>query len=114
MSRPASAYSDDVTVYLVLNDHGQFDRHVTPGEKRPPAPSLRRGAEHALLVGGRRPAREAKKSPGSTGAFGVRMYCGPVLRHPAELIPAVDLGAPHFWSANPLGWGWGALEFAPT
>jgi hypothetical protein len=24
MSRPASAYSDDVTVYLVLNDHGQF------------------------------------------------------------------------------------------
>jgi hypothetical protein len=24
MSHPASAYSDDVTVYLVLNDHGQF------------------------------------------------------------------------------------------
>jgi hypothetical protein len=24
MSRPASAYSDDVTVYLVLNDRGQF------------------------------------------------------------------------------------------
>jgi hypothetical protein len=114
MSRRASAYSDDITIYLVLNDHGQFgiaydetdpaeadhetiirnflsgqysnalrvvafntaegwsrdvsediasevldrafdaddnlsedtkrfiDRHVTPGEKRPPAPSLRR------------------------------------------------------------------------
>jgi hypothetical protein len=127
MSRPASAYSDDVTVYLVLNDHGQFgiaydetdpaeadrqtiirnffltgqygdalrvvafnaaegwsrdvsediagevlnrafdaddnlsedtkrfiDRHVTPGEKRPSAPSLRRGAGHALRVGGRK------------------------------------------------------------
>jgi hypothetical protein len=29
-----------------------IDRHVTPGEKRPPAPSLRRGAEHALRIGG--------------------------------------------------------------
>jgi hypothetical protein len=28
-----------------------IDRHVTPGEKRPPAPSLRRGADHA---GGRK------------------------------------------------------------
>jgi hypothetical protein len=24
MCRPASAYSDDVTVHLVLNNHGQF------------------------------------------------------------------------------------------
>ena len=31
-----------------------IDRHVTPGEKRPPAPSLRRGADHALRVGGRK------------------------------------------------------------
>ena len=31
-----------------------IDRHVTPGEKRPPAPSRRRGAEHALRVGGRK------------------------------------------------------------
>jgi hypothetical protein len=128
MSRPASEYPDHVTVYLVLNDHGQFgiaydethpaeadretiirnfltgqygdalrvvafntaegwsrdvsediagevlerafdaddnlsddtkrfiDRHVTPGEKRSPAPSLRRGADarHALRVGGRK------------------------------------------------------------
>jgi hypothetical protein len=29
-----------------------IDRHVTPGEKRPPAPSLRRGADHPLRVGG--------------------------------------------------------------
>jgi hypothetical protein len=31
-----------------------IDRHVTSGEKRPPAPSLRRGADHALRVGGRK------------------------------------------------------------
>jgi hypothetical protein len=31
-----------------------IDRHVTPGEKQPPAPSLRRGADHALQVGGRK------------------------------------------------------------
>jgi hypothetical protein len=33
-----------------------IDRHVTPGEKRPPAPSLRRGADadHARRVGGRK------------------------------------------------------------
>jgi hypothetical protein len=31
-----------------------IDRHVTPGEKRPPAPSLRRDADHALRVGGRK------------------------------------------------------------
>jgi hypothetical protein len=31
-----------------------IDRHVTPGEKRPPAPSLCRGADHALRVGGRK------------------------------------------------------------
>jgi hypothetical protein len=31
-----------------------IDRHVTPGEKRPPAPALRRGADHALRVGGRK------------------------------------------------------------
>jgi hypothetical protein len=32
-----------------------IDRHVTPGEKRPPASSLRRGADHALRVGERKP-----------------------------------------------------------
>jgi hypothetical protein len=33
-----------------------IERHVTPGEKRPPAPSLRRGADadHALRFGGRK------------------------------------------------------------
>src|SRR5450631_4040324 len=31
-----------------------IDRHATPGEKRPPARSLRRGADHALRVGGRK------------------------------------------------------------
>jgi hypothetical protein len=31
-----------------------IDRHVTPGEKRPPAPSLRRGTDHPLRVGGRK------------------------------------------------------------
>jgi hypothetical protein len=31
-----------------------IDRHVTPGEKRPSASSLRRGADHALRVGGRK------------------------------------------------------------
>jgi hypothetical protein len=31
-----------------------IDRHVTPGEKRPPAPSLRRGVDHALRAGGRK------------------------------------------------------------
>ena len=31
-----------------------IDRHVTPGEKRPPAPSLRRRTDHALRVGGRK------------------------------------------------------------
>jgi hypothetical protein len=30
-----------------------IDRHVT-GEKRPPTPSLRRSADHALQVGGRK------------------------------------------------------------
>ena len=128
MSRPPSAYSDDVTVYLVLNDHGPFgiandetdpaeadretiirnfltgqygdalravafntaegwsrdvsediagevlerafdaddnlsedtkrfiDRHMTPGEKRPPAPSVRHDTEarHALRASGRK------------------------------------------------------------
>jgi hypothetical protein len=29
-------------------------RHVTPGEKRPPAPSLPRGVDHALRVGERK------------------------------------------------------------
>jgi hypothetical protein len=126
--RRVSELSDDVTVYLVLNDHGQFgiaydetdpaeadretiirnfltgqygnalrvvafntaegwsrdvsqdiagevlerafdsdvnlsedtkrfiDRHMTPGEKRPPAPSVRHdtGARHALRAGGRK------------------------------------------------------------
>jgi hypothetical protein len=49
MSRPASAYSDDVTVYLVLNAHGQFgiaydetdpaeaDRETIPYRGGPPA-----------------------------------------------------------------------------
>jgi hypothetical protein len=31
-----------------------IDRHVTPGEKRPSAPSVRRGAEYALRVGARK------------------------------------------------------------
>ena len=33
-----------------------IDRHMVPGEKRPPAPSVRRdtGADHALRVGGRK------------------------------------------------------------
>jgi hypothetical protein len=31
-----------------------IDLHLTPGEKRPPAPSLRRDADHALRVGGRK------------------------------------------------------------
>jgi hypothetical protein len=33
-----------------------IDRHMRPGEKRPPAPSVRRdtGARHALRVGGRK------------------------------------------------------------
>ena len=126
--RRVSEPSDDVTVYLVLNDHGQFgiaydetdpaeadretiicnfltgqygnalrvvafntaegwsrdvsqdiagevlerafdadvnvsedtkrfiDRHMTPGEKRPPAPSVRHDSEarHALRAGGRK------------------------------------------------------------
>jgi hypothetical protein len=34
---------------------GRFlGRHVAPAEKRPPAPSPRRGARHALRVGGRK------------------------------------------------------------
>src|ERR1700722_15538762 len=34
-----------------------IDRHVRPGEKRPPAPSVRHdtGAEHTSRVGGRKP-----------------------------------------------------------
>jgi hypothetical protein len=31
-----------------------IDRHLTPGEARPPAPSLRLSADHALRVGGRK------------------------------------------------------------
>ena len=31
-----------------------INRHMTPGEKRPPAPSLRRGADYALRVGERK------------------------------------------------------------
>jgi hypothetical protein len=31
-----------------------IDRHVTPGEKRPPAPSVRCDADHGLRVGGRK------------------------------------------------------------
>jgi hypothetical protein len=136
MSRPASAYSDDVTVYLVLNDHGQFGiaydetdpaeadretiirnflsgqysdalrvvafntaegwsrdvsediagevlerafdaddnlsegtkrRHVTPGEKRPPAPSLRRPCIASRGTKDRCVRR--KKAPASPGLF---------------------------------------------
>jgi hypothetical protein len=35
---------------------GFIDRHLGPGEKRPPAPSVRRdtGADHALWAGGRK------------------------------------------------------------
>jgi hypothetical protein len=35
----------------------------------------------------------------------VRMYCGPVLRHPAELLPAVDLGGRVWLGGKPCkGW----------
>jgi hypothetical protein len=40
-----------------------IDRHVTPGEKRPPAPSLRRGDDHALRVGGRKTSARGEKKP---------------------------------------------------
>jgi hypothetical protein len=135
MSRAASEYPDDVTMYLVVNDFGSLgrafvetdvaeadrepvirnflsgqyssplrvvafntaeawsrdvsediagellerafdaddnlsedtkrfiDQHVTPGEKRPPAPSLRRGADHALRVGGRKTGAQSEKKP---------------------------------------------------
>ena len=42
----SSAISEDTKRFI--------DRHVTPGEKWPPAPSLRRAADHALRVGGRK------------------------------------------------------------
>jgi hypothetical protein len=53
-----------------------IDRHVTPGEKRPPAPSVRRDADHGLRVGGRKTGAWGKKSPGSTGALRVREPVG--------------------------------------
>ena len=51
MDRPVPGYPDDATVYLVVNDSLSedtkrfIDRHGSAGEKRPPAPSVRRETE---------------------------------------------------------------------
>jgi hypothetical protein len=50
------------TIPSPLDTKRFIDRHVTPGEKRPPAPSLRRGVDHACESGSERRARDAKKA----------------------------------------------------
>jgi hypothetical protein len=77
-----------------------IDRHVTPGEKRPPAPSLRLSADHALRVGGRKTGAWREKSPGVTGAFEVRTLGGGVGGHRVRTHLTCRLVAPSLGSGE--------------
>jgi len=78
-------------------------RNTPPGRlRRPPSPF---GGGIAVLA---KPSSIWQKQQGQT----VKMYCGPVLRHPAKLmLPAVDLGGQVWLGGKPCKGGPAAPAF---